>query len=95
MIADYFVYRARKLDIRALYDPDGCYRYSGGFSVVAIASFVLAVLPSLPGFLAQVGWMDPAGVPPLLLGIYSYAWFSGFALAFAAYLVMRNLAPRL
>jgi NCS1 family nucleobase:cation symporter-1 len=95
MIADYFVYRRTQLDVRALYDPRGCYRYSGGWSIVAIAALVVAVLPSLPGFLAQVGWMDPAGVPPLLLGIYSYAWFAGFALAFVAYLILRKLAPNL
>src|SRR5271170_8031684 len=95
IIADYFAYRGRKLDVRALYDPDGCYRYTGGFSIVAIAAFVIAVLPSLPGFLAQVGWMSPAGVPHFLLGIYSYAWFSGFALAFFAYLIMRKMAPKL
>jgi NCS1 family nucleobase:cation symporter-1 len=93
MIADYFVYRRRVLDVRALYDPNGCYRYSGGWSVVAIAAFVVAVLPSLPGFLSQVGLLKPAGVPPFLLGIYGYAWFAGFAIAFVAYLVLRKLAP--
>ncbi|HXN36141.1 MAG TPA: NCS1 family nucleobase:cation symporter-1 [Opitutaceae bacterium] len=95
MIADYFVHRRMRLDVRALYDPDGCYRYSGGWSLVAIAALVVAVLPSLPGFLSQVGWMDPAGVPTFLLGIYSYAWFAGFALAFVAYLILRKLAPNL
>jgi nucleobase:cation symporter-1, NCS1 family len=94
MIADYFVYRRRVLDVKALYDPDGCYRYSGGWSVVAIIAFAVGVLPSLPGFLAQAGWMNPSRVPALLLGVYSYAWFAGFAIAFVVYLVLRKLAPR-
>ena len=93
MIADYFVVRRRELDIPALYDPNGCYRYSGGWSLVAIAAFALAVLPSLPGFLAQVGWIDPARVPHLLIALYGYAWFAGFAIAFVAYLLLRKLAP--
>jgi len=93
MIADYFVLRRRVLDVPALYDPSGCYRYSGGLSIVAIAAFALAVIPSLPGFLAQVGWIDPARVPALLTGVYGYAWFAGFAIAFVAYLVLRKLAP--
>jgi len=93
MIADYFVLRRRVLDVPALYDPSGCYRYSGGWSIVAIAAFALAVIPSLPGFLAQVGWIDPARVPALLTGVYGYAWFAGFAIAFVAYLVLRKLAP--
>jgi NCS1 family nucleobase:cation symporter-1 len=93
MIADYFVLRGRELDVPALYDPHGCYRYSRGWSLVAIAAFVVAVLPNLPGFLAQVGWVDPARVPSPLLAVYGYAWFAGFAIAFVAYLLLRKLAP--
>jgi NCS1 family nucleobase:cation symporter-1 len=94
MIADYFVVHGTKLDVPALYDPNGRYRYTGGWSLVAIAAFLLAALPSLPGFLVQSRWLAPGRVPPLLLGVYSYAWFSGFAIAFVAYLVLRKLAPR-
>ena len=93
MIADYFVVRHRQLDVPALYDPDGCYRYSGGWSLVAIAAFAVAVLPSLPGFLAQAGWIDPARVPAPLAAVYGYAWFAGFAIAFVVYLLLRRLAP--
>ena len=93
MIADYFVYRRRKLNVTALYDPKGKYRYTNGFSVVGLAAFVIAVLPNLPGFLATVGVLDKAQVPAVFLGLYNYAWFAGFALAFAAYLFLRRLAP--
>jgi nucleobase:cation symporter-1, NCS1 family len=93
MIADYFVCRRTVLDVPALYDPDGSCRFTGGWSLVAVAAFMAGVLPSLPGFLAQAGWMDPSRVPPLLLGIYGYAWFSGFAIAFVAYLILRKMAP--
>jgi NCS1 family nucleobase:cation symporter-1 len=93
MIADYFVCRRTVLDVPALYDPDGSCRFTGGWSLVAVAAFLAGVLPSLPGFLAQAGWMDPTRVPPLLLGIYGYAWFSGFAIAFVAYLIQRKMAP--
>ena len=79
----------------ALYDPNGCYRYTGGWSLAAIIAFLVAALPSLPGFLAQVGAVNPAGLPHLLLAIYSFAWFSGFAIAFVAYLFIRKIAPNL
>jgi nucleobase:cation symporter-1, NCS1 family len=95
MIADYFVLRRRVLDVPGLYDPDGPYRYTGGWSLAALAAFALGVVPSLPGFLAQVGWLEPARVPPALLGVYGYAWFVGFALAFTAYLALRRAAPKL
>jgi nucleobase:cation symporter-1, NCS1 family len=93
MIADYFVYRRRTLDLPALYDAHGCYRYSGGWSLVAVAAFTIAVLPNLPGFLAQVGWIGPSRVPAFLLGVYANAWFAGFVIAFVAYLFLRKLAP--
>ncbi|MFZ1055673.1 MAG: NCS1 family nucleobase:cation symporter-1 [Opitutaceae bacterium] len=94
MIADYFVYRHRELDVAALYDPNGRYRYTNGWSLCAVAAFLLAVLPNLPGFLAQVGLVNPAQIPRIFAQIYNFAWFGGFAIAFVAYLVFRKLAPK-
>jgi NCS1 family nucleobase:cation symporter-1 len=94
MIADYFVLRGTQLDVKALYDPKGAYSYRGGWSLVAIAAFLVAVLPNIPGFLAQVRWVDPAHVPGVLLSLYSFAWFAGFAIAFVAYIILRKLAPK-
>jgi NCS1 family nucleobase:cation symporter-1 len=93
MIADYYVYRRRKLSLFALYTADGPHRYTNGFSVVALIALLVAVLPSLPGFFATVNLLDPAAVPPFLLGLYHYAWFVGFGVAFVVYLVLRRVAP--
>ena len=95
MIADYFVHRHRQLNVPALYSPEGEYRYSRGVSWVAITALVAGALPSLPGFLATIKVIDGARVPPFLLGLYSYAWFVGFGVAFVLYLVLRKLAPKL
>ncbi len=94
MIADYFVLRRRRLNVAALYQTDGEYTYSRGFSLVALASLAVAVLPNLPGFLVAVKLLDKTQVAPVFLGIYNYAWFVGFFIAFAVYLLLRNLAPR-
>jgi NCS1 family nucleobase:cation symporter-1 len=91
LIADYFVWRRRKLDFTALYKPDGEYRYTSGVSVVALGALLVGVLPSLPGFLAQVKALPPGSVPPLPAHLYNYAWFIGFAVAFGAYLAGRRL----
>ena len=82
----------KKLNVAALYDEAGEYRFTNGFSMVGIGAFVLAVLPNLPGFLATVGALDKARVPGVFLTIYNYAWFVGFALAFGIYLVLRKFA---
>jgi len=95
MIADYFVLRRTKLDVPALYDPNGSYSYTGGWSLVAVLAFLVAVLPNLPGFLAQVRWVDPSHVPAFFLSLYSFAWFAGFAIAFVAYVILRKLAANL
>jgi nucleobase:cation symporter-1, NCS1 family len=93
MIADYFVLRRTKLDVRELYNPGGAYGYHRGWSLAAITAFALAVLPSLPGFLAQSHVIGTQSVPAWLLGVYDYAWFSGFGIAFAVYLLLRKLRP--
>lgn len=93
MIADYFVLRGRKLDADELYRAHGIYRYTNGFSLAAIAAFILAVLPNLPGFLVHIKAIDGASVPHALEALYQQAWFVGFALAFILYLVFRKLSP--
>jgi nucleobase:cation symporter-1, NCS1 family len=90
LIADYFVCRRCRLDVAALYDPQGEYRFTGGFSIAAILAFVLGALPSLPGFLVHVKQLNPKDVSPWLVGLFDYAWFIGFGLAFVIYLIGRR-----
>jgi NCS1 family nucleobase:cation symporter-1 len=93
MIADYFVYRRRQLNVPALYAESGEYHYVGGFSWVAIGALLAGALPSLPGFLATIKVIDGASVPAFLMTLYSFAWLAGFAIAFAVYLALRKIAP--
>jgi NCS1 family nucleobase:cation symporter-1 len=93
MIADYYLIRRRQLDVLNLYLSDGAYRFTAGFSLVALAAFVAGVLPSLPGFLATVKLIDGAHIAPWLLSLYNYAWFVGFGIAFVVYAILRKLAP--
>src|SRR5207302_1471526 len=48
LIADYFVWRRRELNVQALYNVQGEYRFSGGFSFVALVALLVGALPSLP-----------------------------------------------
>ncbi|MSU57002.1 MAG: nitrate reductase [Pedosphaera sp.] len=94
LIADYFVWRRRKLDLVALYQADGEYRFTNGFSFVALVALVVGALPSLPGFLVQIKAVKTESVPPFLADLYHYAWFIGFVVAFVVYLVGRTLTSR-
>src|SRR5713226_9347750 len=92
MIADYYVLRHRQLHLAGLYRTDSEYRYTNGFSLIAIFALVVAVLPNLPGFLVTVKLVDPTNVPAFFVRLYDYAWFVGFAIAFVVYLALRRLS---
>ena len=94
LIADYFVIRRCKLDVPALYKADGEFRFTNGFSVVALLALVLGALPSLPGFLVNIKALSAESISPSLAHLYNYAWFIGFAVAFAVYLAGRKLASK-
>lgn len=91
LIADYFVYRRRQLNLAGLYQPDAEYRFTRGFSIVALVALILGALPSVPGFLVQIKLLRAENVPSALVGLYNYAWFVGFAIGFVAYLAGRKL----
>ena len=93
MIADYWIVRRTRLDLGGLYDPEGSYRYVGGWNPVALAAFAVPVLVNLPGFLHSA---SPAfafiGAPWTV--VYNYAWFVGIGLSFLLYaLLMRHETP--
>ena len=92
MIADYFVWRRCQLDIDDLYRAEGRYRFTNGVNLTAMISLVLAILPNLPGFLVNVKLLSAASVPRFFVALYDYAWFVGFAIAFAVYLALRFAA---
>lgn len=91
LIADYFVVLRTQLNVADLYRTDGEYAYRGGFNPAAIVALVLGVLPNIPGFLGTIKAIE--GVSAFWMNLYSYAWFTGFGLAFVAYLLFRKLMP--
>lgn len=93
LIADYFVCRRTHLNLDALYETGGEYRYHRGFSLAAMAALLLGILPSAPGFAVQVGWIAPGAVPAPLVDLYHYAWFIGFGVAFVLYIALRKFSP--
>lgn len=93
MIADYFVYRKKKLDVAEFYNPEGEFKYSSGFSLAGLGAFALAVLPAIPGFLATVGALPGNRVPEFFHLIYNQAWFVGFGIAFVLYLLFKRSFP--
>src|SRR5207249_4312022 len=67
LIADYFFWRRRQLNLAALYQTDSESRFTKGFSLVALFALIVAVLPSLPGFLVQLKVLGGGKVAPGLV----------------------------
>lgn len=90
MIGDYWIVRRRTLDVPDLYRVRGRY---GAVNWVAMVALALGVAPNGPGFLASVKLIN---VGPFLEGLYTYAWFNGFVIALAVYVLgmkMRGTVP--
>ncbi len=77
LIADYFFVRKQNLNVADLYRRGGEYEFSGGFNRKAIAALAAGVVVALIGL-----------VVPSLAFLYDYAWFVGFGVAFAVYLLL-------
>ncbi|MCB1101256.1 MAG: NCS1 family nucleobase:cation symporter-1 [Kiritimatiellae bacterium] len=82
LVCDYFLIRKTKMDLAGLYREQGPYTYTHGFNLKAMAALALAIAPNVPGFLTQIKLVQ-AG--PFWSGLYHYAWFIGFILAFVMY----------
>ena len=93
LICDYFVIRRTRLDLIKLYEKNGPYWYTDGFNIRALVALAVGILPNLPGFLGTIKVLK---VHAFWTTLYSYAWFVGFGLSFATYLVLswRDRAPR-
>lgn len=77
LIADYFIIRKQKLNVKDLYIRGGEYEYSKGFNMKAIVALVAGVFVALIGLLVEE-----------VRFLYDYAWFVGFGVAFVAYAMM-------
>jgi NCS1 family nucleobase:cation symporter-1 len=88
MITDYYLIRREHLAVDELYQYQGRYYYRNGVNPVAIAALVLGVLPNIPGFLVAIGALSKEAVWPWLTALYSYAWFVGFFISSAIYLLL-------
>lgn len=85
LIADYWLIRRAKLDVRELYEKNGSYWYAGGVNGVAMIALVLGVAPVIPGFLGTIKAVE---VAPFWISLYHYAWFISFGISFAAYRIL-------
>ncbi len=88
MIADYYFIRRKELLTTDLYRHDGVYGYTNGFNRIAIVALLLGILPNVPGFLLQIKVVSADVFPVWINHLYNYAWFVGFGVSAAIYLLL-------
>ncbi len=82
MVADYYLIRGTKLEVGSLYHRGGPYEYARGFNPRALVALALGVMLALCGLV----------LPPLRF-LYDYAWFVGFFVSGAVYVVLMRALP--
>lgn len=90
MICDYFIVRRRRLVVGELYRPGG---REPSWNAIAFIALGLGIALNFPGFL-QEATNQRITVPGFFASVYTYAWFSGFALSFFAYWGLAKYFPR-
>ncbi|CAE6526085.1 unnamed protein product [Rhizoctonia solani] len=90
-VVDYWFVRKGKIDIPALYNPNGRYRYTGGVNWRALLALLVSVPPNLPGLIHSINPTVNVGMG--LQHSYKIAWLLGFSLAGVTYYVASTLFP--
>ncbi|KAJ7706422.1 permease for cytosine/purines, uracil, thiamine, allantoin-domain-containing protein [Mycena rosella] len=89
-LADFYIRQRGSLDLAALYHKEtSSYWYTHGFNLRAIAAFVLALVPNLPGFAAKINNKHS----PAAQYIFSVVWLVGIVVAATCYLLFNLLWP--
>ena len=91
LMVDYFIVRKTHLITDDLFSHDGIYGANKGWNWNGIISFVLGVLPNIPGFLHVAGGLE--SVPAIFDQIYTYAWFVGCFVAGLSYYILNKIYP--
>lgn len=95
MIADYYFIRKQQLYVDELYQQAGRYTFKKGFNQVAIITLLLGIIPNVPGFLVTVKAVSPTVFPFWVSDLYNYAWFVGFFISGASYLILMRRRQKL
>ena len=89
--SDYWLVKRRNVDVPALYDPYGRYRYYGGINWRAAIAFLLAVAPNLPGLAYSIN--KNTKITTGAKNLYTFDWLYGFVVSIFLYTSLSLLFP--
>ncbi|KIM37909.1 hypothetical protein M413DRAFT_30565 [Hebeloma cylindrosporum] len=93
MCSDYYLFRKEKLDVRELYNPNGLYRFYGGWNWRAYVAFFVPVSALIPGLAYSIAPLQ-VKVNAGVLHLYSFSWLFGiFTSALLYYVISVYISP--
>ncbi|KAI1840073.1 hypothetical protein JX265_013857 [Neoarthrinium moseri] len=85
LAADYWLIKKRQIDIPALYNPLGRYKYVGGCNWRAAVAFLSPVAPLLPGLGNSISGNTAVPISAGAKNLYSFNWLFGFVVSVVLY----------
>jgi nucleobase:cation symporter-1, NCS1 family len=91
MVVDYYVVRHRRLDIPALYQPNGRYRYHAGLNWRALVTLLVVIPIHLPGLIHAIS--AKVSVSTGYAAYYKASWLTSIFMSALVYGVLSLLFP--
>ena len=91
--ADYWLIKKQHVDIPALYNPHGRYRYIVGCNWRAAIAFIVPVAPLLPGLALSISGAKKIHISEGTQHLYTFNWLFGFVTAIILYTVLSLAFP--
>lgn len=90
--SDYWLVKKQHIDVPALYNPHGRYRYhASGINWRAMVAFLCAVVPNLPGLAHSINANSVIGTG--LTHLYTFDWLYGFVSSIVVYTATSLIFP--
>ncbi|KAG1818360.1 cytosine-purine permease [Suillus variegatus] len=90
MISDYWLIHRGRIDVPAMYQVYGRYRYTFGVNWRALATLVICIAPAMPGLVHSI---NPSINVGGIHNLFAIGWIFGFWSAFVVYSVLSTLFP--
>ncbi|KAJ3724309.1 permease for cytosine/purines, uracil, thiamine, allantoin-domain-containing protein [Lentinula guzmanii] len=90
MVADYWLVHKCKVDVPAMYDHNGRYRYWHGLNWRVAVALLFSVFPSFPGLISSI---NPAVDVGKSIHVFDIAWLYGFFTAGSLHWSLSTLFP--
>lgn len=90
MASDYWLVKRRKIDVPALYDPYGRYRYWYGINWQGLVAFLVPISPLLPGLANSI---NETAISTGTKNLYSFDWIFGFVVSIVLYTSLSWIFP--